>query len=368
MAKYYDITRLASKGALYRIAFSGRSDGKTYQVLMLAYDMYLKTGKQLAILRRWGTDFDGPQGAGTCFNSLMCDGEQVNQIDRMSHGKYQGVLYSGGRYYLAKTDENGTLVRTSDVIAIGFSLSKSEHYKMASFPDIGMILFDEFIATGDRYLNNEFQMFNSVISTILRSRDGVPIYMMANTLNVRGCIYFREFRIPQVKNMKKGAIDLYTIGETTFAVEYIDSTGEEKKKRSEKYFSYTDKNAMTVSGDWEVPMVPHLDKKYSPKDVIQTFFIETHDDLLHCEFIDMNASVILFVHPKTTLIKNPDTDIIYSYRYDTRKNWHRTLDDGTKLSTTIKKFLAQADKIYFADNETGAAFFQFVMQKNKITS
>ena len=368
MGKFYDITRLASTGATYRIAFSGRSDGKTYQVLMLALDMFLKTGKQLAIIRRWGVDFDGPQGAGTCLNSLMCNAEQVNEIDRMSHGKYQGVIFSAGKYYLARTDSEGMLIRTSDVIAIGFCLNKAEHYKMASFPQIGMILFDEFIATGDRYINNEYQLFNSVLSTILRTRDGVPVYMMANTLNVRGCIYFREFCIPQVKTMKKGEINVYSLNETTFAVEYIDSTGEEKKKKSSKYFSYSKKNAMTVSGDWEIPIVPHLPIRYKPSDVIQTFFVETPDDLLQCEFIDVEGSVILFIHPKTTLLKDPDNDVIYSYRNDTRKNWHRTLDDGSKLSNIIKKFWAQADKMYFADNETGAAFFNFITQKNKITS
>ena len=59
--KYYDMSKLlkVGKGAKYLICFGERSNGKTYQCLLRGLTHHVKTGKQLAIIRRWKEDFRG---------------------------------------------------------------------------------------------------------------------------------------------------------------------------------------------------------------------------------------------------------------------------------------------------------------------
>lgn len=363
--KYYDMSKMKKVVADYKLIFGERSNGKTYSVLLEAYENWLKTGKVLAIIRRWDTDYVGPQGAQSCYNSLMCNGEQVNMIDKLSNGNYQGVLYMNGKYWLTRTNADGVLEKTDEYIAIAFSLSRAEHYKMGNFPDVGTILFDEFVATGNKYLNNEYTYFVSVISTIVRQRDDITIYMCANTMDIRGCLYFKELGLKRVRKQAQGTIDIYNFGtddeydKLVIACEYTEATPEGKKK-SNKYFKFNDKkNAMITQGAMELPMMPHLPIKYAPKDIIKEFYIEFNDEMIVGKIIRHEHTILLFFHEKTTELKYPDKDTIYSTKFDIRKNWHRNLfKENDKMSTIIRRLLA-TDKVYFSTNDVGAIFLSY---------
>ena len=78
--KYYSLKRILEYNATYNIIFGERSNGKTYAVLKYAFEEYMKTGHQLAIVRRWDEDFVGAQSARTCYDGLMNNGKGVNDI------------------------------------------------------------------------------------------------------------------------------------------------------------------------------------------------------------------------------------------------------------------------------------------------
>ena len=60
MSKYYSLDRIKKKKAVYNVIIGERSNGKTYAVLMEGLKTYLKTGGQIAFIRRcyrdWETD------------------------------------------------------------------------------------------------------------------------------------------------------------------------------------------------------------------------------------------------------------------------------------------------------------------------
>ena len=353
--KYYTSKNIRQKNAHYNLIFGERSNGKTFDILREGVKDYFESGcvNQLALVRRFAEDFEGATSARSSYNSLMHDGKGKNQIALLSKGVYDGVEYYAGKYYLTIWDgEKQKSLRTDKVIAYGFALTSAEHYKSGSFPHIKTILFDEFM-TRRFYLPEEFVTFLNLVSTIVRQRDDVKIFMCGNTVN-KYCPYFKEMGLYRVKDMKQGDIDVYTYGESGLlvAVEYSDSPS--KKKASDVYFAFNNPRLeMIKSGAWELDIYPHCPYKYKPKDVLFTFFICFDDNILQCEVIRSDRIRFLFIHPKTTPLKDTDNDLIFSTEYDPRPNWRRFI---TKPTYPVEKKIAQLfveNKVFYSDNETG---------------
>ncbi len=360
--KRYSLKSILSKGAKYNVMFGERSNGKTYAVLYYAFEQWLDSGKQLAIVRRWDEDFSGANSAKTVYESLVCNGDGVNVIEKLSDGVYSGVEYYGGKYFLTQRDpDRPKQMRTDKVIAWGFSLTSCERYKGASFPQITTVLFDEFI-TRKFYIPDEFVLFQNVLSTIIRLRDDVVIFMAGNTVNKYGCPYFKEMGLYRIKDMKQGTIDVYEYGDSglTVAVEWCD--GQNKQKKSDVYFAFDNPHLQMIkSGAWEMDIYPHCPMKYVPKDVAFEYFIRYEEIILQCEVIVKDGTPFTFIHKKTTELKTPDDDIVFCPDYDPRPNWVRRITEPrTEVMRKIWWFF-QNDKVFYQDNEIGEVVRNYLM-------
>lgn len=344
--KYYSLKNILSRNAKYNIIFGERSNGKTYSVKEYALEKYIKTGEQLAIVRRWNDDFKGKRGS-QMFDDICENGV----VSRLTGGEWTGIYYYGSRWYLCRF-EDGKRIVSDDIFAFGFSITGMVHDKSVSFPRITTILFDEFIAkTG--YLPDEFVLTMNVFSTIIRNRTNVTIFMLGNTVN-KYCPYFAEMGLKHVKQMKAGDIDVYRYGESglTVAVEYTNPT--KGGKPSDVYFAFDNpKLSMITGGEWELDIYPHCPVKYLPKEVLFTYFIIFDGDVLQCEIVQHGDLGFTFIHPKTTELKNPENDLIYSQEISPRPNWKRKI---TRPTSPIEEKIAdyyRRDKIFYSDNETG---------------
>lgn len=348
MTKYYSTEKINKKNATYNIIFGERSNGKTYALLKQGISDFFKTGKQLAYVRRWKEDITGRR-ASSLFNGVVENGE----VSKISGGVFTGVYYWAGKFYLCNYNEAGKAIYSdTDVLAYTFALSDSEHDKSTSFPNVGTIVFDEFL-TNKLYLNDEFVLFMNVVSTIVRRREDVKIYMLGNTVN-KFCPYFAEMGLTHITKMKQGAIDVYKYGNSklTVAVEYCSSV--EQSIDSSKYFAFDNpKLSMITSGAWELDIYPHLPYKYKPRDVHLTYFIDFNDHLLQCEIVCVDGIYFTFIHEKTTPLKNPDRDLVYTLDYDPRLNYNRSLHKPiNKMQERILWFF-KTDRVYYQNNEVG---------------
>lgn len=345
--KFYRLDQILKRDAQYNIIFGERSSGKTFAVLEYGIKNYCKTGKQMAIVRRWEEDFKGKRGQ-TMFDSLVA----ADVVKRESGGEWTGVYYFASKWYLCRYEDDGTRVTDNRPFAYGFAITAMEHDKSTSYPDITTICFDEFL-TRTVYIPDEFVLFCNVISTIVRHRTDVKIFMLGNTVN-KYCPYFKELGLKHIQDMKPGDIDIYQYGsgELKVAVEYTRPN--EKGKPSDIYFAFDNpKLQMITGGAWEIDIYPHCPVKYRPKDILFTFFIEFDLNLLQCEIVMIKDFAFIFIHPKTSPIKYPDTDWIYTTEYHAGNNWRRNIlkpiyDIDRKIYQLIK-----ADKVFYADNETG---------------
>ena len=359
MGEYYSLRPILSKGATYNVIFGERSNGKTYAALVHALEKYVKDGSQAAIIRRWDEDFIGADSARTCFDSLIYNGKGENAVEKITKGKYTGVEYYAKKFYLTSTDENGKSVRSDDVVAIAFSISGQEHVKSASFPNIRTIIFDEFI-TRSVYLRDEFVMFQNLLSTIIRRRDDVEIFMLANTVSKFACPYFTEMGLYRIKDMRQGEIDVYTYGTSglTVAVEWVGAT--KAKKPSDKYFAFENPHLQMIkTGSWEMDIYPHCPRKYLPRDIMFTFFVVYEEITVQCEAINVEGEVFLFMHRKTTPIKNDD-DLVFSREASTNPYVYPSFKAAGEIGRKIEWFFTTG-KAFYQDNEIGELMRAFMM-------
>lgn len=346
--KFYTLDPIIKQvpDAQYYVIFGGRSTGKSYSALLRGLKNYADSGKQMAIIRRWQEDFKGKRGQ-QMFDSLVSN----NEISKATAGKWSGVYYWGSRWYLCRY-EDGKRIVDERPFCFGFSIASMEHDKSTSYPEVTTIVFDEFISRG-AYLPDEFVLFMNCLSSIIRNRNDIKIFMLGNTIN-KYCPYFSEMGLKHIKDMKPGTIDVYTYGDTSLKVA-VEFTGSNKAgKASDMYFAFDNPRLSMITGEvWELDIYPHCPIKYKPQNILFTYFIEFADDLLQCEIVLYNDMYFTFIHPKTTELKRPDKDLIYSTKYDPRPNYRRKI---TKPTSEIERKIADffiKDKIFYADNDTG---------------
>lgn len=222
--KYWDIRNVLSKHCLYNVIFGERSNGKTYGTLHHGLEDYFETGGEIAYVRRMEEDLRG-SNASTLFNPFITPEEKTgkNEIEKLSKGKYNSVYYYNRRWYLEHIeDDKEKCFREDKPFAYAFAISAQEHYKSTSYPRITNIIFDEFLTRG-YYLSNEFTLFMNLLSTIIRQRENVTVWMCGNTVN-KYAPYFAEMGLTDIETMQKGDIRVYTYGESglSVAVEYSD--------------------------------------------------------------------------------------------------------------------------------------------------
>lgn len=354
--KYYSPRAIDKKNATYNIIFGERSNGKTYAMLKKGLENYWRDGSQIAYVRRWKEDITGRR-AQRLYSGINDNGE----VERITGGEFTGVHYYAGRFFLCNYNENGKVVYSdADIIGFTFALSDSEHDKSTSFPKVGMIVFDEFL-TSRIYLTDEFVLFMNVVSTIVRKRTDVHIYMLGNTVN-KYCPYFQEMGLNHILKMTQGTIDVYRYGSSplTVAVEYCKASKKTKDGNSQ-YFAFNNpKLEMITGGAWEMNIYPHLPHKYKPRDILLTYFIHFNEDTFQCEVIEKDGDFFTYIHAKTTPLKEKDGDIIYCLEPSSSPQYNRNIFRPMSKTQERIAWFFKHDKVFYQNNEIGDALDNYL--------
>lgn len=358
--KFYSLANILNKKADYNIIFGERSNGKTYATLAYGIKKYIETGQQMAYIRRWREDLRGKRA-----ESLFANHVANGYLEEVTKGEFNAVFYIGGKWYLAKYDsEKKKYVPQTTPFCYGFCLSEQEHEKSSSYPNVTTIVFDEFL-TRRYYLPDEFMLFMNLLSTIIRQRDNVKVFMLGNTIN-KFCPYFSEMGLKQVTNMEQGTIDIYKFGQhgAVVAVEYCSTIV--KQKASNKYFCFDNQNLeMITGGKWEMAAYPHLPTKYKPNDVLFVYYIVFNEYILQGNIIQHGSENFTYIHMKTTPIKDTENSLIYSLAMNGKPNYKRKLiSSATYLESQVARYFA-TDKVFYQNNEVGEIVRNYLMTSAK---
>lgn len=360
--KYWNTKRIDSTNAKIRIVYGMRSNGKTTACLLKGLEKAIKTldgrHEQTVYLRRWEDEVKPKNDISSLYNGIL----KFYNIEKKTKGKYNTIIYRARKFYLAKVEEAKTVDIDTTPLCICMALSQNEHYKSLSYPDVTTLIFDEFLSENHQYLPNEFKRFTSILSTVIRSRTDVEIYLCGNTVDLNS-IYWNEFRIIELfKKMKEGDIVHYKPKnrQTDIAVEWAEAVDIEGRVLNVYTDFDTQNSAMINKGEWDTDNYPHLPYSYEKADIRFYFFILYNFETYQCEVIKKNGVEFIYIHRKTTPIQDEDKDLIYSTDFTPAPNRFINL---FKPETYVQQKIVNlfnTSKVFYQDNIVGDAIDSYL--------
>lgn len=251
--KWYSLDNILKHDVQYYMIFGERSNGKSYAVDTYIIDKFFEEGKQFAFVKRFEEDIK------TKYMS-----EVFNPLENYILEKYgHRIKFYRGCWLLY---EDGTEGKISEckVFGYAFSLANVNRTKATSYPDIDTILFEEFMSIDCSYLPDELNLFLNLISTIVRYRHNVKVFMLANAIS-KFSPYSSALGI-RLHRIKKGDIILkeYTDKKgfkTRFAIERSENVNvfdnnQNTNKIVYNNFGNAGVGQMITSGEFEVHAYP----------------------------------------------------------------------------------------------------------------
>lgn len=353
-SRFYSYNRIMDIPAVYRMVIGQRSNGKTFGWCRMALQHYFDDGLHSAYIRRFDTMI-AASNLETLFEP------HLRYIEKKSEGKWNGTTYRAGAFYLCKygEDKAGNPVKIAQdrtPFCRAYAINTWETSKGPDRGKVWSICFDEFI-TKKFYLANEFRDFQQLLSTIMRGRP-CEIFMLANTV-AKDCLYFRQMGIKHIRELAKGELDVYRLGQTSklIAVEYSDNPG--ASEEVSEFFAFDNPELrMITSGDWEISLHRQAPPQMSKRGrILKNFFIEFDGLILHGEVRTYDSYPIIFIHPKTTEIKDRAKQIIFVEDQADGNPLHQVSIKvtPTRAHELIRSLIIQK-KTFFSDNECGENF------------
>ena len=182
---YWDIRLPLSYNCLWNYILGMRGGGKTYGALKWCIEQYLKNLKQK---KKW----------------------QFVYVRRMKSELEKLTISRGGRLFNAVSKEfpthnlkaeSNVLYCDKEVCGYAIPLSTASVMKSDSFPDVQVIIFDEFIIDNRgtyHYLKDEVTKFLDLYETIARGRD-VKVFFLSNAVSIANP-YFDYFHLDKPQN------------------------------------------------------------------------------------------------------------------------------------------------------------------------
>lgn len=186
---WYSFDKINSYNSFFHFILTNRGFGKSYGAKQRCIDRFLKYGEQFVYVRRYKTEL---KKIGKYFDDIK---------ERYPDHEFKVV----GKTFYIDGKEAG--------FAIPLSTSLTE--KSTAYPRVCTIVFDEFIIDKGhiRYLDNEVDVMLELVFTIVRKRDNVRVYFLANNVSEVNP-YFTYFNIKMPEGVK-----LKTFNEGTIVVE-----------------------------------------------------------------------------------------------------------------------------------------------------
>ena len=236
--EHYTLDNILSHPSSYYMIFGERGPGKSYSVKKRSVIKYKQSGSKFVYIRR--------------FQRQKIKRRNKNWIKDFQDEAYK-IL--GSYIYYDYTDNFYIIDESGEHHTIGYALSIEEYVddKGGNFQDCNTVIFEEFVE--NRYLDDEVNRFLNLLSTIIRKRKDVEVFMLGNSVT-KTCPYFSAFGI-DIHKIKIGAIYQITHQRgVTIAVEHTKSyvaRGETRANQTDKYFGFDNKEqvSMIMYGDWE---------------------------------------------------------------------------------------------------------------------
>lgn len=346
---HYNIDRIDKEDATYNLIYGEKSNGKSYQVKhKKAVEHYLETGNRFILLRRWQEDI----------SSLWIEQYFADvDVSRLTNNKYNCITaYRKALYFSVYDPETGKTKRY-EKIGYVMALSTEQHMSSASFLDVDIIIFEEFMERGS-YIPREVTRLGIFFSTVDRKRGTTKLYMVGNSIS-KICPYIREWDLePIFKKLKQGEIATKVIhneeNDVKIAIEFCQSSGG-------KTMAIGNAKTMIDKGTWQSdpqPKLPESRKNY--KTLYRIGFLFKGFKFLADLIKDKKGNVCWFVYPYYKDFSNKM--IIISDVIKVSPYWQRDIYNLSINNDKLKRLLDtfRENKIFFSSDLCGTDFKQAI--------
>lgn len=341
----------------YVILISARNDGKSYAVKYRALKRAIEKGEKFTYLRRYEIDLKRADPAYYWNDFYKADNNVVMELTK---GQYNCIIAKNrAEFWLA--NRHGKKVEEGELIGYIHALSVASSYKSLQFPDVGSIIYEEFVS--DRYLYNEPRKMLNYVSTVLRGENKI-VWMIGNTIS-RISPYYREFELTHFNKMQPGDVDTYdehyTLedGTETTSRIIVHIPDIKKKGNGIKSMFFGSAAHMIAGQQWDVEEQPHLMDKRSEYHTMYEMVFDYDQNA--CYLMTLLQShkdpgrILWYVEPKTTELQertrivcprlNEKAGPLYTNRF-------------TAISERERKAFRLLDygRIAYSDNLTGTEF------------
>lgn len=244
MSYYWDIRLPLSYNCLWNYILGMRGGGKTYGALKWCIEQYLKNLKQK---KKW----------------------QFIYVRRMKSELEKLTISRGGRLFNAVSKEfpthtlkaeSNVLYCDKEICGYAISLSTASIMKSDSFPDVQVIIFDEFIIDNRgtyHYLKDEVTKFLDLYETIARGRD-VKVFFLSNAVSIANP-YFDYFHLDKPQN----EIQRFGKAKQILVQNFVSEELSEIKKQSRfgQIIAGTEYSDYAYDNEWLLDNTDFIEKK-----------------------------------------------------------------------------------------------------------
>ena len=182
--KYYSAKPMLSKGAIFNMCLSDRSDGKTFDIKYRILENYKNSGgylkgQQGMLVRRWATEITSAMTS-SFFNEVL----RVKEDMAQAYAGYEFMGTSGSIKIRPTVEEGKKNTYQWDTIVYVVPLTKSG--KLKSNWDVARIHeidFDEYAPLDGRYIKDEMTYLLELYKSVDRDRYTTQLCCFGNKID-----------------------------------------------------------------------------------------------------------------------------------------------------------------------------------------
>lgn len=202
---WYDGGEVLSHNCSLNYIIGNRGCGKTFWAKVWAVKDFIKNGNEFIYLRRYMSELD--------------EGKKEKWFDDIRHLFPNHELKVKGMTLFCDNKPCGYFMTLSTAIT----------HKSVPYPNVDKIIFDEFITSSKTrpYLQNEVIEFFDLLSTIMRLRSGIRIFLLSNAISVTNP-YFAFYGISTLSKR-------FTKPNKTTLIEYVENPEYKEALKSSQF-------------------------------------------------------------------------------------------------------------------------------------
>lgn len=236
-SKYWDIDRTLTHNALFYVIVGNRSAGKSYGCKKKGINNFIKKGEQFIYTRRYEKDLK--ESLPTFFDDIIRNNEFPD---------YEFKVDGYKLYCRLKEDPDKKVPWTkNEICGYGVILSTADNKKSISYPNVTMIVYDEFMLDSEssmqRYLKNEPRTLMNLYETVARPGTEHPrcvLFMLSNSVSINNPYFLIwDLKMPGTDKPDKNGKYIWHHPTRSIIVENVKKSEMIEAKKQHEFYSIT---------------------------------------------------------------------------------------------------------------------------------